>query len=147
MKTHDSSDIASVPGATRPRRTWLTVLLCTLIFLGGGVVGAGITIMQVGRQAKDAIQHPDLLPERVAHRLKGRLDLTDDQTRRVEQIVRRRYARILKARDDLLQNVGPEIDAIEREIIPLLAPEQTRRFKERFDTFRDDWLPRQLAKP
>ncbi len=147
MNDRTRQAVPAPPDATRPRRIWLTVLLCSLIFLGGGVVGAGITVMRVGRQARDAIQHPDLLPERVAHRLKSRLDLTDDQTRRVEQIVRRRYARILKARNDLMQDIGPEIDAIEREIQPILGPDQTVRFKERFDTFREDWLPGTIGQP
>jgi hypothetical protein len=136
---------AAAPIGARPRRPWITVLLCALIFLGGGVTGASVAVLHVGHRAKEAIEHPDLLPQRIAHRLKGRLELTDDQTRRVEQIVRRRYQRILSARDNLLQNIGPEFDAIEREILPLLAPEQAGRLKERFQSFREECLPRRVV--
>jgi len=135
----------SAPAAPRRGRVWITVLVCALIFGFGGVVGAGITAIRAGRQARAALEHPDLLPVRVAHRLRGRLDLDDAQERQVEEIVRRHYPAIQQARERLLADLDPELDAIGSEIAALLAPDRARRFQERFEIFRDELLPRRLA--
>jgi uncharacterized membrane protein len=136
---------APVPVPPRRSRSWLIVLMCLLIFCFGGVVGAGILVIHVGRQAKDALDHPDLLPERAARRLKQRLDLSDDQERQVQEIVRKHYPVIQQARENFIQVIDPELDAIETEIAALLAPDRARRFQERFEIFRDEMLPRRLG--
>jgi hypothetical protein len=139
-----SPTLAAASPAPRSRRgrTWFTVVLCAVIFLAGGVVGAGGTLIRIGRQTREAIAHPEALPHRIALRLQSRLDLTDEQTARVEQVILRRQGRILET----LQNVDPEIDALELEIAELLHPAQADVFAARFRQFRDDYLPPRIVR-
>ena len=131
--------------SSRRWRTWLTVVLSAVIFLGGGVVGSGLTAMHVGRQAKEAIQHPDLTAPRVARRLQGLFDLTEEQMKLVQQVVERHYTVIRQARAEMLEVVDPELEAIGSEIAALLPPDRARRFEQHFRTFREEWFPQHTA--
>ncbi len=133
---------AALPAAPPPRRRspWLTVLLCLAIFLGGGVVGAGVTVIHLVRTARAALLHPEQAPERIARRMQKRLDLSDDQTARIETILRRRQVQLLKARAEMLDRAGPELDGLEADVAGALSPGQAARWREQFRRLRGDWL-------
>ena len=124
--------------APRRKRAWLTVLLCLAIFVAGGVVGAGITVIHVYRTVLSALQHPERTPERIARRMQKRLDLTDEQTGRIEEILRRRQKPMLEARRELLERNAPELDALEDEVAAELTPGQALHWREHFRQMRRD---------
>jgi len=130
---------SALPGPPR-RSAWPTVLLCLAIFVAGGVVGWGVTVIHVYRETLAALQHPEQLPDRVARRLQKRLDLTDEQALAVEAILRRRQGTLMEARAELMQRTGPQLDAMEDEIAAVMQPGQALRFREQFRRLRGLWL-------
>ncbi len=68
-----------LPPVPRPRRRWLTLLLCLLIFGAGLVCGAGLMIVTTVHRLQYAIHHPEDAPARVATTLKRKLALDDKQ--------------------------------------------------------------------
>ena len=135
-------DDLPMPPVPARRKRWITVLLSALIFLGGGVVGAGIAAVHLSRQAREALQHPELAPKRIAARLERRLDLDADQAARVEQVVSDHQQRLMDVRGDFLEAAQPEFDALERDIAAVLTPEQSLAFERQVRGLRDEWLPR-----
>jgi hypothetical protein len=130
----------SLPPPPRPRR-WLTALLCAVIFLAGGVVGAGATAIHLGRMAQRAIQHPEEAPPRIARRLQRKLDLSDSQAARIEAILVRRQAALIEARTAVIDQAEPELNLLESEIAEVLDASQAELWHSHYRRLRRDWLP------
>ena len=132
----------SAPSPAPRRRTWLTVILCVLIFGGGLAVGAGGTVLWVVRHVRDAVQHPELAPHRVAERLQRRLDLDDATTDRVQAAIERVEPDLLEARADFVDRIDPLLDQIDNDVASVLPPDKLDEWHHQFRRFRDDWVPR-----
>ena len=63
------------------------------------------------------------------NRLDRRLDLTDAQRKQVEEILRRRHARINAMWSGVRPRVRAEVDATNAEIAKVLTPEQRAKFE------------------
>ena len=101
-----SSSTATFPPAAtpapppRPRRRWLRWLLWLTVFGSGFVAGTGMTLIGVRQGMLTAIHHPETMPKKAAQRLRRPLQLSDEQTQRIEQIIR--------ARQQALNGIDPE---------------------------------------
>lgn len=124
------------------RRTWVTLLLCALIFGGGAVVGAGAAAAWVGRQVLEALQHPEDAPHRIAQRLQRKLDLDDAEATRVEATLARRHAELLDARALFLEQAAPILDRMEADVAAELPAAKAAGFRGQFRRLRDEWTPR-----
>ena len=125
----------------RPRRRWvLTILLALVIFVSGALVGGGLTFKIIASRFKGFFQDPEVAAERITHRMKRRLDLTDAQVVQVQRIILERQ----KALQSLRKKVWPELEAqIEKtrqELSAVLTPEQARKLEKEFSHFRKFWL-------
>jgi len=135
--------MSAAPASAPPRRrTWLTLLLCTLVFGGGAVVGAGAAVAYVGGKVRDAVQHPEDAPLRIAQRLQRRLDLDDAQAARVQAALARHHGALLDARADFLERSAPILDLMERDVAAELPAEQAAGWRSQFRRLRDEWSPR-----
>jgi hypothetical protein len=124
-----------------PRRRWLWALLGLLIFALGAVVGAAGTLLVVRVRVRHALQQPDKLPQRIAGRLRGTLDLTDEQAEQVRAILDRRYAELARIRRFAQPRVEAQLEWVRKEIADVLTPDQAARWREHFDRFRRVWIP------
>jgi len=139
MSTDAAADLAPPP---RRRRTWLTVLLCLLIFGGGLAVGGGATALWVVRHVRDAVQHPEAAPHRLAERLQRKLDLDDQQAAQVEDAIQLHHAELLEARADFLERIEPILDRVDEDVASVLPASRIAEWRRQFRRFRDDWIPR-----
>ena len=137
----EASALAAPAPAPR-RRTWITVVLCLVIFGGGLAVGAGGTVLWVVRHVRDAVQHPELAPHRVAERLQRRMDLDEATTLRVEAAIERVQPDMLETRADFLDRIDPLLEQIEADVANVLPPDKLDEWHHQFRRFRDDWVPR-----
>jgi Spy/CpxP family protein refolding chaperone len=105
----------------------LAVVVLVATFVVGAVVGAaGDRLLMMRR--------PDHVPpyaaQLILRRLDRKLDLTDAQRVRIEEILKRRQKRI----NDLFVSVRPvvhaEVEAANDEIARVLTPEQRKTFEE-----------------
>lgn len=130
----------------RRSRRWLTVLLCVLIFLAGGVAGVGAMAVHTTRRFKEAVRHPEVIPERIVARLRRPLDLDRQQELQIKAILARRQANLLEARAEAMQRARPDFDGIESDIAAILRPEQVDAWHKLYKKFRDDWVPEPLSR-
>jgi Spy/CpxP family protein refolding chaperone len=74
------------------------------------------------------------MPPMVAHAMAGRLDrhldLTDEQRRKIEEILERRHGAMDRLWAEMHPRMRVEIDATNAEIERVLTPEQREKFRE-----------------
>ncbi len=139
---------APASALARPRRRWLRTLLLTLIvFVSGVLVGGGLTFKVVTTGFKRFFQEPEVLAENITHRMKKRLDLTDDQAVQVRRIILERQKALQSLRKEVQPRIEAEIEKTRREMAAVLTPEQARKWEKRFRYFSRFWLPSPSGTP
>jgi len=137
--THDAdTPVITVP-PLRPRR-WVTLVLCTVIFLAGAVLGTGVTILLKvetwPRPRKTLEERRDQLTERIA----GKLSLDKKQTKKLQKIVERRLMNIEKIRQKILPEMRNQSDALDRELRAILKKDQIASWDKLYHTLRKTWF-------
>ena len=126
----------------RPRRRWIrTALLALIIFVSGVLVGGGLTFKFITTGFKRFFQEPEALAESITHRMKKRLDLTDEQAVQVRRIILERNKALQSLRKEVQPKLEAEIERTRREVTAVLTPEQARKWEKRFRHFSKYWLP------
>jgi hypothetical protein len=127
---------------TRPRRRWIwTILLALVIFISGVLVGGGVTFKVITNGFKRSFQDPAVSAERITHRMKRRLDLTDEQTVQVRRIFLEQQKEIQSLRRQIRPQLEAQFEKTRRELAAVLTPEQARKWEKRFARFLKFWLP------
>jgi hypothetical protein len=140
--------LQSQPQSQPPRRSrpWLTVVLCVLIFLAGGVAGAGAMAVHTLRRVREAVHHPEVIPERIVSRLRRPLDLDPQQELQIKAILARRQASLLEARAAAMQRARPDFEGIEADIAAILRPDQVDTWHKLYERFLSDWVPERFSR-
>ena len=99
-------------------------MLVIAAFIAGILVGIlGTHLVRGGRH----------IPPRAAHflaeRLDRRLDLSDEQEKKIEEIIARRHARMNAIWESARPRIHDEIEATNTEIASILTPEQRVKFE------------------
>lgn len=110
------------------RVKWIAGLVVVAAFVSGIIVGMAADRFLMIRGRRDHL--PARATSMMVERLDRRLDLTDDQRTRIEQILRHRHARINAMWSDVRPRVRGEVEATNTEIDAVLTPEQRERFAE-----------------
>jgi hypothetical protein len=126
---------------TRPRRRWLRIVLWLVIFGSGLLVGTGLTLIAVRRGVLQAIHHPEQMPTNVSRRLQRTLDLDDQQTQQVREILRRRQVDLEQIRVRYQPEIEEQLDLIRAEIGEVLDDQQRNAWYRIFDNKRRIWIP------
>jgi Spy/CpxP family protein refolding chaperone len=107
---------------------WIAAVIVLAAFVSGilaGIAGTHVFLHRGGRPH---------VPRRASHfmveRLDHRLDLTDEQERRVEAILERRHEQMEKIWASTHPRIEAEIKATNDEISSILTPEQRVKFEE-----------------
>lgn len=129
-----------LPRSSR-RRLAVHLLLYVVIFLSGIAVGVGGTLMVVRNRVLHALHHPGDMPSRIADRMQRALSLDDEQTQRVEEIVRQRQARLQDIRREFQPLAEAELDRFEQDVADILNDAQRRQWQEDFSHLREKWVP------
>jgi cell division protein FtsB len=132
---------AAPPLAPRRRRRWPTLLLALLLFASGLAAGAGATALLIVRRAQATIQQPERMPARLARHLGRRLDLSPEQSARVQAILAERQAALQEIRSRCQPEMEAELDRIEREVAAVIEGEQVERWERLFRRLRRAWVP------
>lgn len=139
---NDLADSVTAATATpRRRRRWVTLLLVSIIFVAGMVVGAGTTIAVVVRNMQMAIKDPSIVPDRAASRLRWALDLDERQTADMRTILSDLQKRLQQIRRRVYPDVQREIKRSRDEITNILNHEQKREWNELYARLEHRWFP------
>jgi len=126
----------------RHRRRWIrTALLALIIFVSGVLVGGGLTFKFITTGFKRYFQEPEALAESITHRMKKRLDLTDEQAVQVRRILLERHKALQSLRKEIQPRLEAEIERTRQEVTAVLTSEQARKWEKRFRHFSKYWLP------
>ena len=133
-----TEELAPTP---RRRRGWLRLLLYLVIFISGGIVGTGITLMVIRKSALFAVHHPDEMPAIIADRMTRVLDLDDDQKCQILDILRERQEALQDIRRQSQPLVEEQLDLLEEQVAAVLDPEQQEKWRSRIKHIRRTWIP------
>ncbi len=123
------------------RRRWKSVLLGVIILLGGLVIGSGGTLIIVHKLVISAIHHPEQVPKRMAKRISRKLDLSREQTAKVQAILIERQKALLAIRREAYPRVEAELRKARDQVAAILEPEKAASWKNRFEQLRTQWMP------
>ena len=106
---------------------WMAAVVVLVAFASGILVGvAGSHLLRSHR--------PRHIPKRAAHfmveRLDRRLDLSDEQEKKIEAIIARRHERMEQIWSSAHPRIEAEIEATNKEISSILTPDQRVKFEE-----------------
>ena len=136
-----SSPPLAPPPSARRGRWWVVALVGVLIFIAGGVLGAGISLRFLRDRVLYVLHHPQEVPARLSLELKGRLGLNAEKTEKVRQIIARRQLALQKIRREVQPQVEEELDELRKEISDALTPDQSAKWNAWFEHMSDTWLP------
>jgi Spy/CpxP family protein refolding chaperone len=110
---------------SRTKTTIVALIALAVTFVAGAAVGI----------VADRVFHrrhgiPEFATHALVHRLDRRLDLSDAQQKKVEEIIERHHTRINSFFSAVHPRVREEIEQANREIAAVLTPEQRRKFEE-----------------
>ena len=138
----ESPTIAEPPKTWRrahPR--WLQITVLLVVFCAGGAVGAMLGIKSVHSRMEYYRENADALPTVIASRLQFILELTDEQSEQIREIMKRRHPRIIKQREQGSEGMHAEFDAMELEIAEVLDEEQAEKWSLFANRVRMRFLP------
>ena len=122
-------------------RAWPRWLLMAVIFMSGAIVGGVVSRIVTREQLLYMLKHPEHVPDQILPRLRSSLHLTDQQSRRMEEIVRRRLSAMESIRDQTHPAVLAEFHAMQSEVAELLLPDQRQRWTILSDSAEQRYLP------
>jgi hypothetical protein len=139
--TETSSSSATDLTTARSNRSWPRFILWLVIFLSGVIVGGGTTLLVVRNNVLASIHHPEDMPARLARHLQRMLDLDAQQVQRVEQIFRDRQQALQALRREFQPKIEKELDRVNEEVSTVLRDDQRDKWRSRFRTLRNRWMP------
>ncbi len=123
------------------------MLLAAVLFLAGGVCGAGLTLMLAVQHIQHVIQNPDQAPAAIAGHLSQRLGLNEAQRTQVEEILARHQRVLQGIRYRVQPQVVAELDAVRNDVDTVLTPSQRDAWHRLFARMEHHWIPPLPAPP
>ena len=122
------------------RRRWLTWLLMGVVFIAGGAVGSAATIHWLIDRFQGYAEHPERAPKRITERMREKLDLTDDQAEKVQDILHRRQQELMAIRREVHPRVQAIMDASREEVGAVLTEEQQAKWEKMYRHLERRWM-------
>jgi hypothetical protein len=122
------------------KKRWRPLLLGVLILVCGIAIGSGGTVVVMKRMILRAIQHPERIPQRITDRMRGKLNLTEDQATKVKAILTEHQKKIQALLRQIQPGVNEEFVKAKEDVAATLNPDQAKKWRERFDRLRI-WFP------
>lgn len=132
------------PEPAAPRgcvRARAAVGLVLVGFVSGAVAGAvgGVAVLEW--RIRTFLSQPEKLPDRVVEKLRSELDLSDEQARRVEAIVRERHTALMGILGEVRPRVDAELRRIEEDVAEVLDDGQRLRWRAEMREVRGRAFP------
>ena len=127
---------------------WKVILATLVIFIAGlvtGAIGVQRLLKPSGPQPRSEIVHPWMLRDGFRVELERRLQLTPEQSERIERITREGQERVREISSLVTPEIQAELKAVREEIRETLTPEQRAKFEEMLRTRRP--RPLQIERP
>ena len=124
-----------------PRGHWLRMILMgTVILVCGMLIGGAVTSRVAWKRFIDRTRNQDKITERIAGRMHRNLDLTEEQSSRIQDIIHRHQNNLQDIHLEVRPRVEEELKQMKREVNNVLTPEQARRWNSRYQRMHQHWL-------
>src|SRR5688572_9215048 len=127
---------------------WKVILATLVIFIAGlvtGAIGVQRLLKPAGPQPRGEVVHPWMLRDGFRAELERRLQLSAEQSERIERITREGQERVREISSLVTPEIQAELKAVREEIRETLTPEQRVKFEEMLRTRRP--TPRDIERP
>ena len=139
-QSNRSTDSGSLRPA--PRRGRATLLLVAMIFVSGGLVGAGLAVIFQPQKALRGRKSPQEIRDRLTRKIADRVGLSDQQTQQVRQIVEERMKELQKLRLEIQPRMKQQADVLHKKVSALLDDQQRPKWDKLHAEFRQRWFNR-----
>ncbi len=127
MNPNPAVDVITPPGG---QRSWLRIFTLSIIFISGGIVGFAVGGYWMRDRMNFMIRHPQQVMEKLFPQLQSELGLNDEQARKVEEIMRQRYASMESVRAEFVPKQMAEFEVLNNEVAQILNPEQKSKWSK-----------------
>lgn len=125
MSTNPAVDMITPPSVPR---SWSRIFTLSIIFISGGIVGFAAGGYWMRDRMNFMIRHPQQVMDRLFPQLQSKLGLNDEQARKVEEIMRQRYASMESVRAEFVPKQMAEFEVLSNEVAQILNPEQKSKW-------------------
>ncbi|TWT96523.1 hypothetical protein [Neorhodopirellula pilleata] len=139
--TQSSSKSIPLQRWRRALPAWVQVCVLLLVFASGIGVGAVGASQYMLSRMQHYRENPEVFPEELSAKLQSRMNMSDDQTSKVRDIVTLRHGNITSLRDASAPGILQEFSLMEQEIADVLDPAQREQWHETADWVRKTFLP------
>lgn len=127
MNPNPAVDVITPPGG---QRSWSRIITLSIIFISGGIVGFAVGGYWMRDRMNFMIRHPQQVMEKLFPQLQSELGLNDEQARKVEEIMRQRYASMESVRAEFVPKQMAEFEVLNNEVAQILNPEQKSKWSK-----------------
>jgi hypothetical protein len=113
----------------------LALLLC------GAIIGGSVTALYLFDRLMTTIHEPEKVPNNIVERMRGTLDLSDEQAEKIEIIYSSLQKELVVIRDTALPEVERKLEEARVAVNGVLTPEQAELYNRRFDRLRKTLIP------
>lgn len=135
-----SNEMPPLPAVRPP---WVRSLLLGMAILICGAVIGGVVSAAMFRTPKAYEFRPgDRLPEDIAQRMRGKYQLSEEQTEKLRAVFEEHGEKLAEIRAEVHPRIEAEHEALRRAVEAVLSPEQAQAWREEFESMRRPWGPR-----
>ncbi len=118
------------------RRGWGRYVVWVFLFATGVFSGAMGAVIVLNDRMDDKIRHPDRWSRDMVASMKSELDLTDEQTDQVKEIVRQHHEEIGKIWAEMGPRFRDALKTMGKQVDSVLTPEQQQKWHDWLETRR-----------
>jgi len=123
------------------RSWWLSLSMGLALLLCGAIIGGSVTALYLFDRLMTTIHEPEKVPNNIVERMRGTLDLSDEQAEKIEIIYSSLQKELVVIRDTALPEVERKLEEARVAVNGVLTPEQAELYNRRFDRLRKTLIP------
>ncbi|MEW5803881.1 MAG: hypothetical protein AB1847_17440 [bacterium] len=133
-KTESGTEKApgNMPSHYQHPRRWKSFVWGFVILFSGMIIGAGISLYAGHAMLFQAIHSENKMAEHITRRIAWKVDLTPEQRKQVEIIVRARVAGFREIIDAVYPQVEGQFELLHQEVKSLLTAEQKVKWEKHY---------------
>ncbi len=141
---HDTPADKGLPRPS-PKRRWAHVVLPIVIFVAGGLVGAGLTVIFRPEQTRRGRRSIEETRDRMTEKIADKLDLSAQQTEQLRQILEDRLKELQKLRREMQPRMEKQAAILKANVAAMLNDEQKARWEEFYAERFPRWFPEPVS--
>ena len=128
-----------------PKRRCSRVVLPIIIFVAGGLIGSGLTVIFRPEQTRRGRRSLEETRDRMTEKIADKLDLSVQQTEQLRRIVEDRLNELQKLRREVQPRMEKEAAILKANLAAVLNDEQKARWEELYTELFNRWFPEPVS--